>query len=80
MENNHFQQLQNSLTDLEKQVANSLTKLASSIENLAAKIEILASLHLKIIYWLLIVVTLTLVGVKGVESFRILSNPVSGGH
>ena len=80
MENNnyHLSEMRSSIVSLEKQVAESITKLAASIESLADKIETLSSMHLKIIYWLLIVVTLTLVGVKGAETFGSLNTTLPG--
>lgn len=46
--------------------------IKASIDNLALKLEMVVSYHLKIIYWLLIVVSMTLMGVKGVEAFKSL--------
>ncbi len=49
--------------------------IKASIDNLALKLEMVVSYHLKIIYWLLIVVSMTLMGVKGVEAFKSLGVP-----
>jgi hypothetical protein len=59
--------LENRITLLESQMLNELRHIKTSMDNFSLKLEHVLALHLKIIYWLLVVITITLVGVKGVE-------------
>lgn len=49
-----------------------IQNLTDAIEHLTSKIEVLATSHLKIIYWLLILVSTAFLGTKGVEIFKML--------
>ena len=73
--------LEKSFISLEKEISTHLKDVGPAIKNLADKIETLTSLHLKIIYWLLIVVSVTLAGVKGAEVVHSFTNfPLGESH
>lgn len=48
----------------------SVNSLESSVANLSKKIDELGGSHLKIIYWLLMLVALSLAGIKGAEVLK----------
>jgi len=57
-------------------VSKKLDSLATSIEHLAEKVGNLTDTHLKIIYWLLVLVSLSLAGVRGAEAIREFRSPL----
>lgn len=47
------------------------TALAVAVKALAEKLDVLASTHVKIIYWLLVLVSTAFLGTKGIELYKI---------
>ncbi len=60
------------LRDLKEdlKISHKLDEIHKSLDSVAMEIKHLTGTHLKIIYYLLIIVTITLVGVKGLETLK----------
>jgi len=70
-----FDRIERDIVGMREDFVDPVTKLASSIERLSDKIDGLVSTHLKIIYWLLILVSTAFMGTKSVELFKSLNLP-----
>lgn len=51
-------------------ISRKLDALIDSIESLTKQVAALSDMHLKIIYWLLVLVSLSLAGVRGMEALQ----------
>lgn len=63
-----MERIQDNLTELP------ISALTNAIEKLTAKIETLTTIHIKIIYWLLILISTAFIGTKGIELYKLFHN------
>jgi hypothetical protein len=70
-----FDRIERDISGMREDLVPPLEKLSTSIERLTDKIDGLVSTHLKIIYWLLILISTAFVGTKGVEILKSLHLP-----
>lgn len=67
-----FDRIERDISGMREDLVEPVSRLTTSIERLTDKIDGLVSTHLKIIYWLLILISTAFVGTKGVEIFKSL--------
>lgn len=70
-----FDRIERDISGMREDLIDPVSKLSASIERLTDKIDGLVSTHLKIIYWLLVLISTAFLGTKGVEIFKGLTMP-----